>query len=100
MLAGYPIVIPACVGMTRWIKAHMFGEKKSTANHYIKIKIALIFVYFLAAGFASAQSVDVTVSSNETILLNQAKITFTDSDRPPPDSALWQPQPLPDNWNR
>lgn len=79
----------------------MFGEKKeSTANHYTKIKIALILVYFLAAGFASAQSVDETVSSSETILLNQAKIILTDSDRPPPDSAAWQSQALPDNWNR
>ena len=86
--------------MTRWVNGRMVGEKEALTTKYdTVIKIALIFFYFLAAGFASTQPEDPTVSSRETIFLTQAKIILTDSDSPPPDSALWQPQSLPDNWN-
>jgi signal transduction histidine kinase len=35
----------------------------------------------------------------QTQRLTQAGILLTDSTMPPPDSAAWQPQTLPDNWN-
>ncbi len=86
--------------MTRWVKGRMVGEKEALTTKYdTVIKIALIFFYFLAAGLASARPPDSAASASQTVRLNQAKIILTDSDSPPPDSALWQPQSLPDNWN-
>lgn len=35
----------------------------------------------------------------QTLHLSEAKVILSDSESPPPDSAAWQPQTLPDNWN-
>lgn len=35
----------------------------------------------------------------QSITVNAADIVFDDGDRPPPDTARWTPQTLPDNWN-
>jgi signal transduction histidine kinase len=38
--------------------------------------------------------------SSPTQQLTQAHILISDVEVPPPDSAAWQPQTLPDNWNK
>jgi signal transduction histidine kinase len=61
--------------------------------------IVVIALCVASVGLVQAESENSTVSSSESILLTQGKIILTDSEAPPPDSALWQPQSLPDNWN-
>jgi signal transduction histidine kinase len=49
---------------------------------------------------AWAQSPRQDAEQQHSTLLTQAHILLTDSDVIPPDSAAWQTQTLPDNWNR
>jgi hypothetical protein len=50
--------------------------------------LALLFVPVPAAADAGTSP----------LYLDRAAFVFSDSPEPPPDSAAWQPQALPDNW--
>jgi signal transduction histidine kinase len=50
---------------------------------------ALVFLLHFATGWAAAAPM---------LTLHSAQFIHSDADDPPPDSAPWQPQSLPDNW--
>ena len=59
--------------------------------------IAWLLAGALLGAFATATATGQPIQV-QTTLLSQAKILLSDSDLPPPDSAAWVPQKLPDNW--
>jgi signal transduction histidine kinase len=65
----------------------------------LRTTIAALAVSIATSGVALAEPEQSIGSTDKIVRLTQAKIILTDSDTPPPDSAAWQTQSLPDNWN-
>ncbi len=79
----------ASLGMTR-IKGPVLSARAT---------IAAITLCVVTLGFPLAEPENSNVSSPQTIRLTRAEIILSASEAPPPDSAPWQAQSLPDNWN-
>ena len=41
----------------------------------------------------------ITLADEQILRLDRAEFVLDDAELPPPDSAAWKPQQLPDNWN-
>jgi signal transduction histidine kinase len=60
--------------------------------------VRLLIALLLAAGLL-AQGADVLAADAPYLLIDHADWVASDAAEPPPDSAAWQPQSLPDDWD-
>jgi signal transduction histidine kinase len=64
-----------------------------TKRHNLLSILALVCLIY--ATFAPITS----LSDTQVLQLDRAEFVLDEGELPPPDSAPWKPQPLPDNWN-